>query len=56
MLRPMGSRTYATFKMGGTPVVAELLAHDVSRIGDRIPIDVNVKRAVIFDATTEKSI
>lgn len=56
VLRPIGSRTYATFKMGGAPVVAELLAHDVSRIGDRIPIDVNLKRAVIFDATTEKAL
>ena len=56
VLRPMGSRTYAMFKMGGAPVVAELLAHDVSRPCDRIPIDVNLKRAVIFDALTEKAL
>jgi multiple sugar transport system ATP-binding protein len=56
LLRPMGSRTYATFRMGGAPVVAELLAHDVSRPGDRVPIDINLKRASIFDATTEKAL
>ena len=33
LLQPIGSRTYATFKMGGTPVVAELQAHDVSLPG-----------------------
>jgi multiple sugar transport system ATP-binding protein len=55
VLRPIGSRTYATFRMGGAPVVAELLAHDVSRPGDRISIDVNMKRAAIFDATTERA-
>jgi multiple sugar transport system ATP-binding protein len=56
LLQPTGSRTYATFKLGGVPVVAELQAHDVSRTGERIPIDVNLKRAAIFDAGTEKAI
>ena len=53
-LQPVGARTYATFRMGATPVVAELQAHDVSRPGDRIRIDVNLKRASLFDAATEK--
>jgi len=44
-LKPLGSRTYATFRMGGVPVVAELLPHDVTHVGDRVPIDVNLKRA-----------
>jgi multiple sugar transport system ATP-binding protein len=56
LVRPMGSRTYATFRMGDAPVVAELLAHDVSRPGERIPIDINLKRASIFDAATEKAL
>jgi multiple sugar transport system ATP-binding protein len=55
-LRPVGSRTYATFRIGGTPVVAELMAHDASRPGDHVPIDINLKRAVIFDAATELAI
>jgi multiple sugar transport system ATP-binding protein len=56
ILRPVGSRTYATFKVGGTSIVAELMAHDASRPGDRIPIDINLKRAAIFDAATEKAL
>jgi len=56
VLRPIGSRTYATFKMGGTPLIAELLAHDVTHIGDRVPIDINLKRAAIFDALTERAL
>jgi multiple sugar transport system ATP-binding protein len=56
LLQPVGSRAYATFRLGGVAVVAELQAHDVSRPGDRIPIDVNLKRAAIFDAETEKSL
>ena len=56
LLPPVGSRTYATFRLGGSAVVAELMAHDVSRPGDRIPIDVNLKRAAIFDATTDKAL
>ncbi|HEX9906257.1 MAG TPA: sn-glycerol-3-phosphate ABC transporter ATP-binding protein UgpC [Propylenella sp.] len=56
LVQPTGSRTYATFRMGGEPVIAELQAHDVSRPGERIPIDVNLKRAAIFDAETEKAL
>ncbi len=56
VLQPVGSRTYATFRMGGIPVVAELQAHDVSRPGDRIPIDINMKRVAIFDLTTDKAL
>jgi multiple sugar transport system ATP-binding protein len=56
LLQPTGSRTYATFSMGGVPVVAELHAHDVSRPGERIPIDVNLRRAAIFDAATERAL
>jgi len=55
-LQPVGTRTYATFRMGGTPVVAELQAHDVSLPGERFSIDINLKRATIFDADTERAI
>jgi multiple sugar transport system ATP-binding protein len=56
LLQPTGSRTYATFRLGGRPVVAELQAHDVSRSGERISIDINLRRAAIFDAATEKAL
>jgi multiple sugar transport system ATP-binding protein len=55
-LQPVGTRTYATFRVAGAPVVAELQAHDVSLLGERIPIDINIKRASIFDAETEKAL
>jgi multiple sugar transport system ATP-binding protein len=52
----IGPRAYATFRVGGTAIVAELQAHDVSGPGDRLRIDINVKRASLFDAVTEKAI
>jgi multiple sugar transport system ATP-binding protein len=56
LLQPTGSRTYATFRLGGIPVVAELQAHDVSRPGETIPLDLNLRRASIFDAGTERAL
>ncbi|RUZ76890.1 TOBE domain-containing protein, partial [Mesorhizobium sp. M7A.F.Ca.CA.001.14.1.1] len=56
LLQPTGSRSYATFRLAGAPVVAELQAHDVSRPGERLPIDINMNRASIFDAATEQAI
>jgi multiple sugar transport system ATP-binding protein len=56
LVQPTGSRTYATFMLGGTPVVAELQAHDVSRPGEEISLDVNMNRATLFDARTERAI
>jgi multiple sugar transport system ATP-binding protein len=56
LLQPTGSRSYATFRLGGIPVVAELQAHDVSRPGQIVPIDINLKRASIFDERSEKAL
>jgi len=56
LLRPAGSRAYATFKVAGFPVVAELQAHDASGPGDRFAIDVNLKRVSIFDEMTENAL
>ena len=56
LLQPTGSRTYATFRLAGTPVVAELEAHGVSRPGETIPLDLDLNRAVLFDAGTERTI
>jgi multiple sugar transport system ATP-binding protein len=54
LLQPTGSRTYATFKLGGTEVVAELQAHDVTEINQRIELTANMNRAVLIDPATEK--
>ncbi len=56
LLQPNGPRTHATFRMGSEPVIAELHAHDVSAAGEKIPIDINLKRATLFDAETEKAL
>jgi multiple sugar transport system ATP-binding protein len=56
LLQPTGSRSYATFSLGGEAIVAELQAHDVSRPGERITIDANLNRAAIFDAATERAL
>jgi len=49
LVQPTGSRSYATFRLAGQPLLAELQAHDVSRPGERIPIDLDLRRAAIFD-------
>ena len=56
LLQPTGSRSYATFRIAGTPIVAELEAHDVSRPGEAIEVDLNLNRAALFDAATERAI
>jgi len=56
LLQPTGSRSYATFRLAGASVMAELQAHDVSRPGERLAIDINMNRASIFDAQTERAI
>ena len=56
LLQPVGSRMYATFQIAGESMVAELQAHDASRTGDRVPIDLNLKRAALFDAMTGKAL
>ena len=56
LVQPTGSRSYATFRLAGAPVMAELQAHDVSRPGERIAIDINMTRASIFDRADRTAI
>jgi multiple sugar transport system ATP-binding protein len=56
LLQPTGSRTYATFRLGGVAALAELQAHDVSTPGETIALDVNLNRASLFDAATERAL
>ena len=56
LLQPTGSRTFATFSLGGVPITAELQAHDVSRAGERIALMLNLNRASIFAADSEKAL
>ncbi len=53
LIQPTGSRTYATFALAGTEVMAELQAHDVERTGERLQLHVDMNRAVLIDPQTE---
>ena len=54
LLQPTGSRTYATFQLGGAPAIAELQSHDVSAVGERIEISIDMNRIVLFDPDTDQ--
>jgi multiple sugar transport system ATP-binding protein len=56
LIQPTGSRSYATFRLAGAAVMAELQAHDVSRPGEHIQIDINMMRASIFDRHTDRAL
>ena len=56
LVQPTGSRSYATFRLAGAPVMAELQAHDVSQPGQHVPIDINMTRASIFDQKTDRAL
>jgi multiple sugar transport system ATP-binding protein len=56
LVQPTGSRTYATLRLGGQPVVAELRAHDANRAGEAIEVAINLTRAVLFDPATGKAL
>jgi len=56
LIQPTGSRIFATIRLGGVPATAELEAYDVSAPGERIVVDINLSRASVFDAATERSL
>ncbi len=56
LLQPTGSRVQVTLPFGGTSVIAELAAHDVSKPGEKIHVDIDLTRAILIDAATEKVI
>jgi len=53
LVQPTGSRTYATFRLGGAEVVAELQAHDVSQPGETIELAIDMNRVVLIDPASE---
>jgi multiple sugar transport system ATP-binding protein len=56
LIQPTGSRTYATIGLGGQQAIAELRAHDAARVGEAIEIDIDLTRAVLFDAATGRAL
>jgi multiple sugar transport system ATP-binding protein len=56
LVQPTGARTYATFRLGGVAISAELQAHDVSQPGERIELAIDMNRAVVIDPASERVI
>ncbi len=56
LVQPTGSRTYGTFLLGGTEVVAELEVHDVDQPGERLTLAVDMNRIVIIDPDSDRVI
>ena len=54
LIQPTGSRTYITFGLGGISVMAEVEAHDAQRPGERIELDIDMRRAVLIDPETDR--
>jgi multiple sugar transport system ATP-binding protein len=56
LVQPTGSRSYATCRLAGQTVLAELQAHDLGRVGEPINLDINLSRAVLFDSASGKAL
>jgi multiple sugar transport system ATP-binding protein len=54
LIQPTGSRTYITFPLGGTSVMAEVAPRDVQRPNEPIAIDVDLNRAVLIDPQSNR--
>jgi multiple sugar transport system ATP-binding protein len=54
LIQPTGSRTYATFRLNGAEVMAELQAHEVERPGERLTLHVDMNRAIVIDPDTDR--
>lgn len=52
LVQPTGSRTYGTFMLGGIQAVAELQAHDLPRVNERVELAIDMNRAVLIDPPT----
>jgi multiple sugar transport system ATP-binding protein len=49
LVQPTGSRTFVEFKLGATATVAELLARDVHRSGERLALEIDMNRVIVID-------
>ncbi|MFO1351823.1 MAG: ABC transporter ATP-binding protein [Gammaproteobacteria bacterium] len=56
LIQPTGSRTYATFQLGDAATVAELQAHDIERVGERLELEIDMNRTILIDPNTDKVI
>ncbi len=56
LVQPTGSRTYGTFNLGETGVVAELQVHDVEKPGEELDLLFDMNRIVLIDPATDEVI
>ena len=56
LVQPTGSRSHVTFPLGGVASVAEVDVHDVRSPGEKIALDIDMKRAILIDPQTERVI
>jgi len=54
LVQPTGSRVHVTAPVGGSSIVAELGAHDASRPGEKMNLDIDMSRAVVIDPQSGK--
>ena len=54
LIQPTGARSYISFMLGGQSLLAEVSAHDVTRPGARIAVDIDLNRAVLIDPATDR--
>jgi len=56
VVQPTGSRSYGSFSLAGTHVVAELDAHAITAAEQELTLSVAMERTVFFDTATGKAI
>jgi multiple sugar transport system ATP-binding protein len=54
LIQPTGARSYVSFRLGSSILLAELNAHDVVQPGTSIALDIDMKRAVLIDPATDR--
>jgi multiple sugar transport system ATP-binding protein len=54
LIQPTGARSYISFSLGGTSLLAEVNAHAVTEPGTTIAIDIDMNRAVLIDPLTDR--
>jgi multiple sugar transport system ATP-binding protein len=52
LIQPTGARSFVTFQLGDAPVMAEVGAHEVGRVGENMAVDIDLSRAVLIDDAT----
>lgn len=56
LVQPTGSRVYVSFSLAGTEVMAELEAHNVPSVGERVDLLVDMNRVILLDPESERTL